>query len=206
LKFYSKIIILSFFYNSSFYAQSINYYLKGKEEFFTGSYVEGLKSLLKVESNSAQKDMNYFIAMSYFNLHRYDSAIIFFHKDLLQNTRNYNSYFKKAQAEKNLGQFKESLMDLDKLLELDKNYFLAYYEKGEVNFEKKSYTLAIDFYKKALAIKPHFESAFYRIGFCYLNLKDTFNACENWKKIEDLDDFEEYQKIEVICNERTKTK
>lgn len=188
------------------YPQSTNYYAKGKDDFLTGNYGLCVKNLLKSKSNTSEKDVDYFIAMSYFNLKKFDSAILYFDKDLKINKNNFNSYIKKAESEKNLHQYKAAVKDLDQLLKLNTNYFLAYYEKGEINFEQKYYTLAMDFYNKALIIKPHLENAFYKLGFCYLYLKDTVNACENWKKIEDLDDFEQYQKIEIICNKFNKTK
>ena len=75
---------------------------------------------------------------------------------------------------------------------------------GDLNFEQKNYKAAIAQYQKALSIRPNFEKAYYKVGFCYLNLNDTAEACINWKKIEDLDDFKNYEQIENILKNQTK--
>lgn len=201
-----KILAFIFLFGIKSYCQTIDYYTKGKEEFLTGDYKKSTKDLLMATNNLKQRDLNYLIAMSYFNLKKFDTAIIYFNKDLKENPNNFNGYIKRAESKKYISKYQAAILDLNELLKKEPNYYLAYYEKGDLNFELKKYKEAIDDYNHALLLRANFEKAFYKVGFCYLNLKDTIQACESWKKIEDLDDYEEYQKIEILCNKFIKTK
>jgi tetratricopeptide (TPR) repeat protein len=202
VKSFLKIILIALTFIPKAYSQDTNLYTIGKEEFLTGNYSMALNNLLKATTN--EKDLDYLIAMSYFNLKKYTDAAIYFTKDINENKTNLNSYMKRAESNKQLGQFELALEDLNSIIKIDKNYFLAYFEIGNLNFDKKEYKQAIAEYNKAIAIRSNFEKAFYKIGFCYLNLKDTKQACTYWKKIEDLDDFEEHKKIEEILNKNLK--
>ncbi len=199
LKITKKIVLLTYLFTSILYGQDVNYYAKGKDSFYAGNYTISIKQFLKA-NKSKEKDIDYLIAMSYFNLKKYNKAITYFKKEIIINTKNFNAYIKKAESEKYLGKYKNALNDINKILNIDSTYFIAYFEKGNLNYEQKKYSAAIIDYNKALTIRKNLELAHYKIGFCYLNLKDTIQACNTWKKITELDDFEDYKKIETICN------
>ncbi len=186
------------------FGQSGDLYVKGKVEFLTGNYLAALKDLLVSKNGIEEQDKDYLIAMTYFNLKEYENAILYFDKDLNQHPNNINSYMQRSESKKKTGDFRLALKDLNTVLEKDGSYFLAYVELGNLNYDKREYELAIKEYMKALELKPNFEKCFYKTGFCYLNLKDTLKATENWKKIEDLDDFVEHEKIESILKTNIK--
>lgn len=190
-----------FFYYSNAYSQQRGLYDIGKADFFAGNYSSALSNFLKIKKHpSAIKDLNYFIGLSYFNLNKFKEATTYLFLDTKVNKNNLNAYLLKAKAEKELCLFKDAMADLDKILEISKDYFLAFFEKGNLFYEMTNYREAISNYEKAVLIHPNFESAYYKTGFCYLMLKDTVSACRNWKKIEDPDDYPEFQKIEMVCN------
>ena len=82
------------------------------------------------------------------------------------------------------------------------NNFLLYLEKGNLNYYHHKYTDAIDNYNKAIFQKPTLNEAFYKLGFCKLNLADTTNACKYWGKVEEIDDYKEYELIQKICTKQ----
>ena len=56
---------------------------------------------------------------------------------------------------------------------------IAYNNRGMAHVAKKEYALAIDDYKKALAIDPAYAKAYSNIGILYCNMQDYDNAIEN---------------------------
>jgi len=186
------------FYIVQYYSQDSISFTTANSEFQTGNYTAALKSFLIAKKSSKEKDINYLIGIIYFNLKKYPEAIMFFSEELKKNKNNLNAYVQRAQSYKLTGKYKLASKDLDKVIQINKEYFLAFYEKGNLKYDQKEFKPAIENYNKAVSIRPNFEKAFYKIGYCYLNLKDTIEACKNWKKIEDLDDFENYQEIEAL--------
>ncbi len=199
---YKKIFLSNFLILFSLtltFSQKQNLYEAGKKDFFTGDYSHALQKFLKIKSSPDYRDLSYFIGLSYFNLRKYEETITYLSLDIIVNKSNLNSYMLKAKAEKELGNYKAAMAVLEKVLEINKNYFLALFEMGDLNFEQKNYQEAIINYRNAILLHPNFEVAHYKTGFCYLNLADTLQACSCWKKMEDPDDFEEYQRIKKIC-------
>lgn len=199
----SKILLLFFVLNNLGFSQTSVAYDKGKNDFLTGNYPSAIENLTAAKTNSSVSDIDYLIALSYFNLKKYSEAIPFFSSDIKTNTNNLNSYLQRSHSHKKVGNLRSALSDLEEIVKINKDYFLAYYEIGEINYEQKNYKAAITQFQKTLAIRPNYEKAFYRMGFCYLNLKDTNEACKYWKKIEDLDDFEDYEQVETILKNQT---
>lgn len=199
------ILLFALFSQFASVGQDKKPYEKGRNEFVTGNYraaIDDLKVSAKIDNTG---DVNYLLAMSYLNLKEFKNAVPYFAKEIKLNKRNYNAYIQKAYCNKLSGNFKDAAQTLKDLIFLNPQYFIAYSERAEISVAEKKYQSAIDDYKKALELNPRFEKALFKMGFCYLNLKDTANACNSWKKIEDLDDFEGYEKAEAIINKYKRT-
>lgn len=193
------ILLLCLATNLACFSQDKKLYEKGRNEFLTGHYCAAIDDLKVVANTNPPGDVSYLIAMSYLNLKEYKNALAYFTKDLAVNKKNYNAYIQKAYCSKMSGNLKEAEQTLQALINLKPDYYIAYCEKADISSAQTKYKAALDDYTKALALNPRFEKALFNMGFCYLNLKDTAKACESWKKIEDLDDFEGYEKAEAIC-------
>lgn len=175
------------------------HYNKGKSEFYTGHYNTCITELKACAQDTSFKDCNYLIALSLFNLKQYSSAVEYFKKDIAAHKKNTNAYLQLAKCYSLMHKGNKANRCYNSLLKIQSDYYLAYFEKGNIKFRQKKYKPAIELYNKTLSYKPQFENAFYQLGYCFLGLKDTTTACNYWNKIQDLDDFENYQQIEQLC-------
>jgi tetratricopeptide (TPR) repeat protein len=60
----------------------------------------------------------------------------------------------KAITYQRIGDIGEALMSFDRAIDLDKNYCLAYYNKGVLLKENRDYRLALECFTKTLEIDP----------------------------------------------------
>lgn len=179
-----------------FFQNPQEHYQKGKAEFYAGHYTECISELKLCVKDTAFKDCDYLIAMSYLNLGQYPAAIPYFRKVIGLHKEQYNAYMQLAACYHARRRTTKTNRIYHKLLRVQPAYYPAYFEEGSLEFEKGKYKKAIALYQQTLSFKPGFEKAFYQLGYCYLNLKDTAKACGYWSKIQDLDDFKNYQEIE----------
>lgn len=171
------------------------HYEKGKAAFYTGQYAECISELKLCGKDTAFKDCSYLIAMSHLNLAQYGQAIPCFKQAIALQRNNYNAYMQMAACCRALHKNGKAKKLYARLLHVQPAYYPACYEKGDLAFEAGKYKKAIALYEQALLLKPGFEKAFYRLGYCYLVQKDTLRACSYWSKIQDLDDFKNYEAI-----------
>jgi tetratricopeptide (TPR) repeat protein len=80
------------------------------------------------------------------------------------------------------GYWKNSLELFSHTLNVTKNNFLAYNNRGNAYAKIGRYQAAIDDYNKALQIKPQYSFAFYNRGFAYYNLGLYRQAIEDYSE------------------------
>lgn len=193
------IITLTFTVNIT-WSQNAGFLLeKATNEFLIGNYVGTINYCkLAIEKNKKNKEVNFLAGLSFYNLKDTLNAITYFNNEIQINKTDYRSFLYRAKL--NTKYFNSANSDLTKALELEPENFLLYLEKGNLNFYHSKFETAIEDYKKAIVLKPNLDDANLKLGFCSLNLADTINACGYWNKIEELDDFTEYEFIKTICN------
>lgn len=181
-------------------AQSAQHlFTKANDEFLIGNYTTAIKYCNKaLEKNKSQIGINFIAGLSCYNLKDTLNALKYFNNEIQINKTDYRSYLYNAKL--NAANYKVAYDNLILALKIQPDNFLLYFEKGNLNYIHLKYTMAIEDYDKALKLRPNLDDAYYKLGFCKLHLADTISACNNWHKIAELDDFNEYNLIETICN------
>ena len=96
--------------------------------------------------------------------------------------------------------YEEILNDYNRVLELDPDFFYAYFNRGYVKCIMGDYWGSVSDYEKALEYEPVFSEAFYNKGLIliYLNLKTV--GCESMSKAGELGIQESYHVMKRYCN------
>ncbi len=198
MRMYFAIILVVTLVKSSFSQSSVSFLNKAKAEFILGNYNNTIKLCNKsIKKNPTLKETNFYLALSYFNIKDSANSLRCFRNEIRNNKSDYRSFIYAAKL--TTTNYAIALADIESAVALQPTNFLVYLEKGNINYHYKQYELAIDDYKKAIAFRPNLDDAYYQLGFCALNLKDSANACQYWDKINELDDYPDYELIESIC-------
>jgi len=190
-------------------AQSAQHlFTKANDEFLIGNYTTAINYCNKsLEKNESQIGVNFIAGLSSYNLKDTINALKYFNNEIQINKIDYRSYLYSAKL--NIANYNAAYNNLVLALKIQPDNFLLYV--GTIEERKNLLTLikalkqvkdgmAIEDYDKALKLRPNLDDAYYKLGFCKLYLADTISACNNWHKIAELDDFNEYNLIETICN------
>ncbi len=172
---------------------------QGKDFFSIGNFELALNkfdSALKLSPQ--QSDIYFYAGLASYNLKNYKNASKYFSKEIKYSKKNSKGYIYRAKA--NQGIYRKANRDLNRARKLQADSFLICHEKANLLYAHKKYKKAIKWYSKLLQLRPGFEEAYYKLGFCKFNLNDKEEACAYWKKIEELDDFENFETIEKNCN------
>jgi|GEM_PF-4773846 len=175
-------------------------FTKGKEQFEIGNYSSALiyfNQTIRLQKN--HKKVYYIAGMASYNLNDYKQAKKYFKKDIIINPKNTNAFVFKAKSKSKLGKNRSALKDLKKALKFDSSNVSVLLEKSNVLFNQKKYTKAIQAYLKVNSISPKTEIVYYKLGFCEYYLNHNAEACTYWSKLEDIDDFENYETIIKTC-------
>ena len=194
--------MISIFIDFKLTAQSIDsIYLKGKEQFEIGNYINALDYFNQtIKLQKTYKTVNYMAGMAEYNLKNYSSAKKYFKRETKNAPENINAFLFKAKSKENSGKYKSALRDLKKAIKIDSLNVLVLLEKSNVLFNQKKYTKAIQAYLQVKRLSPKTEIVFYKLGFCAYYLNSTIEACNYWSQLEDIDDFENYETIIKTCN------
>ena len=198
----NNIFILTFvFIGVSCKSQDVDsVFNKGKEQFEIGNYSGAL--IYFNQTIHLQKNHNkvYYIAgIASYNLKDYKEAKKYFKQELINNPKNINAFVFKAKSKAQLAKNRSALKDLKKALKIDSSNILVLLEKSNILFTQKKYTKAIQAYLKVNSISPKTEIVYYKLGFCEYYLNHSAGACNYWSKLEDIDDFENYETIIKTC-------
>ena len=176
-------------------------FAEAKDAFSIGNYTNAIckcdKALLK---NKKLKEANFIAGLSCYNLKDTLKAISYFSKEIQINKTDYKSFLYRAKL--NTKTYELSHHDLLLAEELQPTNFLIHLEKGNLNYHHLKYNDAIKDYLKAVSIRTSLDDAYYKLGFCKFYIHDTINACNYWNKVEELDDYKNYELIQNICNKQ----
>lgn len=171
------------------------------DEFLIGNYSSAIqyckKALLK---DNSVKGVNFLAGLASYNLNDTLNAIKFFNNEIKINKTDYRSYLYKSKL--TIKNYNSANNALSEAIIMNSGNFLLHLEKGNLNFYHHKYAEAIENYNKAISLNPNLIDAYFNLGFCKLNLTDTINACKYWNKIEELDDYKEYEFIQKICTKQ----
>lgn len=195
-------IIIFFSKEVVVYAQNLDSsYIKGKAQFEIGNYTKALEYFnVVVSAQKGYTNVNYLIGMAHYNLKEFRQAKKYFKRETKLNPKNSNAFLFKAKSKENMGKYKSALKDLKCAERIDSTNVLVLLEKSNVYYQQKKYIKAIASYLHVNQLSPKTELVYYKLGFCEYHLNHIEKACYYWSKLEDIDDFENYEVIIKTCN------
>lgn len=112
-----------------------------------------------------------------------DDAIAFYNLNDIKNAqtllnqipnhqRNAFDYLLLANIEQDLGNETESISYLKKAITIDKNFYKAYYNLGNIYLANGENQTAISYYKKAILKNKDFAYGYYNLGICYARMQN----------------------------------
>jgi len=118
-----------------------------------------------------------------------------------------NDYFYIGRANVNfeLGKFKESIVDYDRILEINPFLGDAFYGKGKSLYKLGNYNEAIECLNKSFSLMTSQEDisiAYYYSGLSKMEMKDEIGACQDFTKAKEKGYLEANEKISQYCNKK----
>jgi tetratricopeptide (TPR) repeat protein len=91
---------------------------------------------------------------------RWEEAISEFDEAIKVNPKDSLAYYNRANAYRNLGEYRLAIQDYDEVLGINPRDALAYDNRGDAYLYLNEYDMAIQDYDEALAIFPEFGDAY----------------------------------------------
>lgn len=187
VKYYTRAIELG---NTDKGAMAARYYMRGKAHNNLKDYSAALADLNKaLELKPDYLSPHWDIAAVWYNQEKYKQALEAYTKclGLYKDTASLRSlYYWRGETYRAIKDYKNAAKDYNMSLKLDPGYGAAAWAIATVTKEEQRYKDAIPMYTRAIDMykenKSSLDDLQYWRGFCYLRLKDTANAIEDFKK------------------------
>jgi tetratricopeptide (TPR) repeat protein len=98
-----------------------------------------------------------------------------------------------------LPSFTEVMADYTKCLQLDPNFYYAYFNRGNIKILNKDYIGAIWDFSRAISIEPKFAEGYYNRGLTYIYIQKTEEGCSDMSKAGELGVEKAYSVIKKYC-------
>jgi tetratricopeptide (TPR) repeat protein len=96
-------------------------------------------------------------------------------------------------------QLKEVENLLIRSVQIDPDFYYAWFNLALIKTEQKEYEPALDCYTKAIKVNNDFVEAYYNRGLTYLYLENTRKACQDLSKAGELGLNDAYEVIKIYC-------
>jgi len=100
---------------------------------------------------------------------------------------NADAYYRRGDANDELGEYGKAIVDYNKAIELDPNHALVYYNRGCAYGEINEYGKAIADYNKVIELRPNHALAYYNRGYAYSEIGEYEKAIADYNKTIELD-------------------
>jgi tetratricopeptide (TPR) repeat protein len=121
---------------------------------------------------------------------------------VLNEVASDNAPSKLNLGEKAYGMDLDLLMrDLEKILELDPDFFFAYYNRGCIRFLLKDYRNAIVDFSKVISKNPEFADAWFNRGITYIFLGDREKGVSDLRMAGQLGNYKAYNLLKRLSGE-----
>ncbi len=122
----------------------------------------------------------------------------------LENLRkiNINTFFLEHPSEKKIKKeynYDDVLADLTKCLQIKPGFYLAYFNRANVNANFGNYSDAINDYTLAIINEPEFSEAYFNRGLTYIHIKNKNKGCLDMSKAGELGFEKAYEVIKRYC-------
>lgn len=131
--------------------------------------------------NKAAENLNR-LGVTHFDSLNYVAAINCFTKAISLDSANYEYYSNRAMCYFSMKQYPQALVDIDKALDLKKDFPGAYYLRGNIKNKSGDPEGAHKDFTKELIFNPGCFKCYYNIGNIYLEKKDYTLAVEMFAK------------------------
>jgi tetratricopeptide (TPR) repeat protein len=158
-------------------------------------YDDALTSLRRMlENNPRNTDVLKGLGATFIKKKTWDSAAYYFNSALEINPTDVASYFDRGISKSYLLDFKSAQEDIEHGMKLDTTMnYVGYNNLGFfLKLEQKEYAAAVEYFSKAIALKPDFAYAYSNRGFAKLNLGDTQGAFKDLRRSLELDNTNSY--------------
>lgn len=158
---------------------AINYYIDGTEAYDSGDYESALMSLGKaIELDGSNLDYQYYFAMTYTALGRYQEAESIYKAILNIDPKNYyKACFDLAAIYTKKKEYKKALSTLGSAEWAVPNNARLYLEKGTICRKMKDYKAAIDNFNRALELDQKLsQTVNYNLALVYFSKKNYVTA------------------------------
>ena len=177
--------------NASLKMQPTNaeaYFMKGEIYEETGDTALAASSF----QTATEQDPDYYdafirLGILYANTHN-ALAIDYYNTAIDLQPGSIEAYYNKAIFCQDHGMENEALLLYDKILSINPNADLAYYNKGYIFMVyKEDNESAVSMFEKTVKLNPSYKEAYHNLGLAYENLKNYPKARENYKNALKLD-------------------
>ncbi len=171
----------------------------GNTQFSVGNYTAALPYFEQASVQQVAK-ANFMVGLCLYNLTNYKEANKYFDVELSKDSTCAQAYYFKALIAAST--LSVAVLIINKAIALQPTnnaYLLA---KANLYYRHNNYTEALLNYTQLLALNNTIDDAHYKLGYCKLYINDTLGACQSWRKISELDDFENEAQITQWCATR----
>jgi tetratricopeptide (TPR) repeat protein len=89
--------------------------------------------------------------------------------------------------------------DLTRAIEIDPDFYFAYYNRGVVNCKIGNYKQAIEDFSGAIQCRDNFAEAIYNRGLIYILLNENQEGCEDLSRAGELGILDAYKVMKRYC-------
>ena len=109
-------------------------------------------------------------------------------------------YFNSGSTKFELKDYKGTIEDYTKAIELNPNFSEAYFRRGFAKDTLQDYKGAIQDYTKAIELNPNYVDAYYNRGIAKIDLGQKDSWCLDLSKAGEMGYAESYEAIKEYCN------
>ena len=161
------------------YEEALDYYHK-KDYYLALKKINAAVSFNKknVPAHLLAANIHYFVYNNYFfAVDEYSEVLKY------KEYSNSQTYYRRAEAFKNLDKFEQAEADYKKAISLNAASDSSYYALGEIeSLVKNNYKKSLFYFNKAVQINPEFMDAFVGKGYCEYYLKDYKRSVSSFNK------------------------
>lgn len=169
--------------------------IKSEALFRIKKYIESRAALFLILENDPKNTMSLkYIGASFLHQKLWDSSLIYFSKALDIDPLDFAAYYDRGIARSYKNDLEGSTADIKKAMQLDSiQKFVGYNNLGfYLKLEKKDFSGALEYFDKAIELKPDFAYAYSNRGLAKLNLNDIKGAFKDLRRSLELDNSNSY--------------
>jgi tetratricopeptide (TPR) repeat protein len=163
--------------------ESKAYLLRGVVMIENGDTVRGIKNFMKaIDVNQDYFEANLQLGILY-AAKKNELAIDYFNNAINISPGNIDVMYYLAMFYQETGRFEKAIQEYNVILENDPEFYISFYNIGYINLVHfNDYESAIEYFTKAIDIKPDYAEAYYNRGFAYELLQDVENSQKDYRK------------------------